>query len=351
MKTLPKPMTVAEIAALVGGTASGALDQRITGVSTLAEAGANDAAFLENAKYWAQASAACAGCLFVPPEAKDTAFSAKAKILTPEPRAAFAVLVRMIDEANKLKPLPILSQKASISGQAVLGTGVTVGDFTVIEKYASVADNTVIMPQCYIGANVKIGRDCLIYPQVVIREDCIIGDNVIIHPGAVIGADGFGFVTDRKTGKHTKIPQLGNVVIDSGCEIGANTTIDRGAVGSTFVAAGTQIDNLVQIGHNVRIGRDCVVVAGAGIAGSSNIGNNVVLAGQAGIVGHITIGDGCVVTAQSGVMSDTPPKTTVFGSPARPHREGMKLQALYGRLPELFDRLKDIEKILDTKAK
>ncbi len=348
MKILPKPMTVAEIAVLVGGTASGELDQRITGVSTLAEAGENDAAFLENSKYWAQASAAAAGCLFIPLEAKDTAFAAKARILTSEPRAAFAVLVRLIDEANKLKTLPVLSQKASINGQAVLGAGVCVGDFTVIERNAVVGADTVIMPQCYIGADVKIGRNCLIYPQVVICEDCEIGDNVIIHSGAVIGADGFGFVTDRKTGKHTKIPQLGNVVIESGCEIGANTAIDRGAVGSTFVAAGTQIDNLVQIAHNVRLGRDCVIVAQAGIAGSANVGNNVVCAGQSGVNGHITVGDGCVITGQTGVMSDTPPKTTLFGSPARPHREAFKLQALYGRLPELFDRLKDIEKKLSS---
>ena len=351
MKILPKPMTVAEIAVLVGGTASGGLNQRITGVSTLAEAGESDAAFLENSKYWAQAAAAGAGCLFLPLEAKDTAFAAKAKIFTAEPRAAFAVLVRLIDEANKLKTLPVLSHRASISGQAVLGAGVCVGDFTVIERNAVVGVDTVIMPQCYIGADVKIGRNCLIYPQVVIREDCVIGDNVIIHSGAVIGADGFGFVTDRKTGKHTKIPQLGNVVIESGCEIGANTAIDRGAVGSTFVAAGTQIDNLVQVAHNVRLGRDCVIVAQTGIAGSANVGNNVVCAGQSGVNGHITVGDGCVITGQTGVISDTPAKTTLFGSPARPHREAFKLLALYGRLPELFDRLKDIEKKIGSAAK
>lgn len=351
MKILPTPMTVAEIAALVGGTASGALDQRITGVSTLAEAGESDAAFLENPKYWAAAATATAGCLFLPLEAKDNSFSAKARILTSEPRAAFAVLVRLIDEANKLKTLPVLSQKAAISGQAVLGTGVCVGDFTVIDRNAVVGADTVIMPQCYIGADVKIGKNCLIYPQVVIREDCVIGDNVIIHSGAVIGADGFGFVTDRKTGKHTKIPQLGNVVIEDGCEIGANTTIDRGAVGSTYVSAGTQIDNLVQVAHNVRLGRDCVIVAQTGIAGSANVGNNVVCAGQSGVAGHITVGDGTIITGQSALINDSPAKSTVFGSPARPRREAFKLLALYARLPELFDRLKDIEKKLDSAAK
>jgi UDP-3-O-[3-hydroxymyristoyl] glucosamine N-acyltransferase len=350
MKALPTPMTVAEVAALVGGTASGAVEHAITGVANLAEAGETDAAFLENRKYAALAATAPAGLLFAPPDAADMPCAAKAKVVCAEPRAAFATLVRLIDEASKIKTLPTLSPKATIHGKAALGPGVTVGDFSFIDRGVAIGEGTYIHPQVYVGANAKIGRRCVIYPQVVIRDDSVIGDGVIIHPGAVIGADGFGFLTDKKTGKHTKIPQIGNVVIEAGCEIGANTTIDRGAVGSTVIKAGTQIDNLVQIGHNAKIGRDSVLVSQVGVAGSTVVGNNVILAGQAGVAGHLTIGDGSIVTAQTGVMSDVPPKSTLFGSPGRPHREAFKLQALYGRLPELLERVKELEKKLGLTA-
>jgi UDP-3-O-[3-hydroxymyristoyl] glucosamine N-acyltransferase len=350
MKTLPKPLTISQIAGLVGGEALGALDHEVTGVADLADAGPSDAVFLENLKYSALAATTSAGCLFVTADLRETPVAAKGKVVVEEPRAAFAFLVRMIEEANKVKILPTHSAKASIHGKAALGPNVSIGDFVVIERGAAVGEHTVIMPQVYIGVNAKVGRNCLIYPQVVIRDDCVVGDGVIIHPGAVIGADGFGFLTDKKTGKHTKIPQIGNVVIESGCEIGANVTIDRGAVGSTVIKAGTQIDNLVQIAHNVKIGRDCVVVSQTGIAGSTTIGNNVILAGQAGVAGHLTINDGAIITAQTGVMSDVPAKTVLFGSPGRPHREAFKLQALFSRLPDLFEKVKELEKKLGSSA-
>jgi UDP-3-O-[3-hydroxymyristoyl] glucosamine N-acyltransferase len=344
MKTLPQPLTVSQIAALVGGEALGKTDHTVTGVANLGEATPNDAAFLENPKYGALAATAPAGLLFAPPDLRETPVAAKGKVVVAEPRAAFAFLVRMIEDAGKIKILPTHSAKATIHGKAVLGPNVSVADFVFIDRGAAIGENTVIMPQVYIGANAKIGRNCLIYPQVVIRDECVIGDNVIIHPGTVIGSDGFGFLTDKKTGKHTKIPQIGNVVIEAGCEIGANVTIDRGAVGSTVVKAGTHIDNLVQLGHNVKVGRDCVLVSQTGVAGSTVVGNNVILAGQAGVAGHLTIGDGSIVTAQTGVMSDVPPKSVLFGSPGRPHREAFKLQALFTRLPELFEKVKNLEK-------
>lgn len=346
MKTLPKPLSISQIAGLVGGEAMGVLDHLITSVADLADAGPSDAVFLENRKYTSLAASAPAGLLFTTNEFRDAPVAAKGKVIVEEPRAAFAFLVRMIFDASKTKVLPTHSAKASIHGQAALGPNVTVGDFAVIERGAAVGENTIVMPQAYIGVNAKVGRNCLIYPRVVIRDECVIGDGVIIHPGAVIGSDGFGFLTDKKTGKHTKIPQIGNVVIEAGCEIGANVTIDRGAVGSTIVKSGTHIDNLVQLGHNVKIGRDCVVVSQTGIAGSTTIGNNVILAGQSGVAGHLHIGDGAIITAQTGVMSDIPAKSVQFGSPARPHREAFKLQALFNRLPELFEKVKDIEKKL-----
>ena len=352
MKTLPSPMTASEIASLAGGSAEGDSTLVIKGVNTLEDAGADEAAFLENPKYGAAAASSSAGCLLLPPAARDLPIAAKARIFVEEPRAAFAKLIAVIDSARKKAMLaPTLSTKASIHYLAKLGPKVAVGDFCVIEKGAQVGEGTTIMAQCYIGDNVTIGKNCLLHPRVVICADTVIGDNVIVHPGAVIGSDGFGFLTDKKTGKHTKIPQIGNVVVKDGVEIGANTTIDRAAVGSTVVGTGTQVDNLVQIAHNVRVGRDCVIVSQVGLAGSTRVGNNVILAGQAGIAGHLSIGDGAIVTAQTGVMSDVPAKATLFGSPGRPHREAFKLQALFGRLPELHDRLKALEEKLGLSKK
>ncbi len=351
---LPRPQTVAEIARLVGGQAVGDANTVISGVADLANAGPTDISFLENQKYAATAAASFAGCLFLPPQSKDTPCAAKAKILVDEPRGAFAVLLSIIDQSRRGFAAPVLSPKASIHPCAKLASGVSVGDFCVIEKDAVIGEGTVVMPQCYVGEGAKIGKGCRIYPQVVLRDDCSLGDRVIVHPGTVIGADGFGFTTDKNTGRHTKIPQIGNVTIGDDVEIGANVTIDRAAIGSTVIENGVQIDNLVQIAHNVRIGRGSVIVSQVGIAGSVKIGNGVVLGGQVGVAGHLSICDRTQVGAQSGVMSNVLPHTPdkpgpiLFGSPARPHREAFKLQALFGRLPELFDKVKEIEKKLRT---
>jgi UDP-3-O-[3-hydroxymyristoyl] glucosamine N-acyltransferase len=346
MNKLPKTLTAAEVAALAGGTVSGDSARPVTGIATLGDAGPGDAAFLENPKYAEAAAASKAGCLLLPASAKDLAVAAPARVIVEEPRAAFAALVRLVDDARRAGRAGGVSAKASVHPEARIGAGATIGDFAVVEKGAEIGAGSTVSALCFVGAGAKIGANCVLHPRVVVMHDCVLGDGVIVHPGAVIGGDGFGFLTDKKTGRHTKIPQIGNVVVGERCEIGSGVTIDRGALGSTVIGPGTQIDNLVQIAHNVRIGRDCVIVSQVGIAGSTTVGNNVILAGQAGVVGHVNIGDGAIVTAQSGVMSDVPPKTTLFGSPGRPHREAFKLQALYGRLPELFDKVKEIEKKL-----
>jgi UDP-3-O-[3-hydroxymyristoyl] glucosamine N-acyltransferase len=351
MKTLPQPKTVAELAALVGGEVLGDARAVIASVAEVANAGPGDAASFHNMKYLAAAQAAPAGCLLVPPAAKDAPCAAKAKIVVEDPQAAFAVLLGLVEGARRARAAAGVSPKASVHPEARLGAGVRVGDFCVIERGASIGDGTTILPQCYVGEDARLGKDCLLHPRAVVRAECELGDRVTLHPGAVIGADGFGFTTDKKTGRHTKIPQIGNVVIGDGVEIGANATVDRATLGSTVIESGVQIDNLVMIAHNVRVGRDSVVVSQVGIAGSTTVGRNVILAGQAGVAGHLTIGDGAVITAQTGVMSDVPPKTMLFGSPGRPHREAFKLQALYGRLPELLERLKGLERKLGAPGK
>ncbi|MBI5209502.1 MAG: UDP-3-O-(3-hydroxymyristoyl)glucosamine N-acyltransferase [Elusimicrobia bacterium] len=337
--------TLAEISELVQGTLEGTGSHVITGAAGLQEAGPEDISFLGNPKYAAQAQASNAGCLLLPPAAKGAPGKAKNRIYVEDPQYAFSQVLWLISE-DRPKPPPVIDTKACIHYQARLGPGVSVGPFSVVERGVLVAEGTVIGAQCYIGENVRIGRRCLLHPRVVIREDCVVGDRVIVQPGAVVGGDGYGFSTDKKTGRHRKIPQIGNVVIGDDVEIGANATIDRATVGATVIGAGTKVDNLVQLGHNVKTGTDCLIVAQTGVSGSTTLGDRVVLAGQAGLVGHIKLGDGAIVTAKTGVMRDIAKGEIHFGIPSRPHREAMKLQALFGRLPEMFESLREIKKKL-----
>jgi UDP-3-O-[3-hydroxymyristoyl] glucosamine N-acyltransferase len=344
-------ITLKELSQITSGELQGDGAWVVTGAAGLLDASPQDVSFLGNPKYAAQTGKSQAGCIFLPFSAKGTPMAAavKNRIYVEDPQWAFAQVLALIEKELQKKPLVILPDpKAQINPEARLSPNVFVGPFTVIERLAVVGEGSWISAQCYLGPQVKVGKGCKIYPQVVIRERCEIGDRVIIHSGTVIGADGFGFSTDKKTGNHRKIPQIGNVVIENDAEIGANVTIDRATVGTTRIGAGTKIDNLVQIGHNVQIGKNCLVVSQVGISGSTKIGNQVVLAGQAGIVGHVTIGDGAIITAQSGVMNDVEPKAVLFGSPARPHREGLKIQALLSKLPELYETIKTLKAGLET---
>jgi UDP-3-O-[3-hydroxymyristoyl] glucosamine N-acyltransferase len=191
---------------------------------------------------------------------------------------------------------------------------------------------------------VAIGDDTLIYPNVTVRENCRLGNRVIVQSGAVIGSDGFGFVTAG--GRHHKVPQVGNVVIEDEVEIGANTCLDRATTGSTVVGRGTKIDNLVHLAHNVVVGENCFFVAQTGIAGSTKIGNNVTFAGQSGSAGHITIGDNCVFAARTAPINDVPDNSFCAGFPARPHREWLRSEATIGRLPELVKKIRSLEQRL-----
>ncbi len=349
-KLPPVRKTVGELAALVAGEAEGDPSYLIEAASGLLEAGPRDVSFLGNPKYAQAANASKAGCLLLPPSSRGARAQASNRIYVEDPQRAFAQVLALI-EAQLPEPAPAIDPRALVHPEARLGPGVGIGPFAVIEAGARIGERTRVEAQCYVGREAEIGRGCRLYPQVVIREACRIGDRVIIHSGTVIGADGFGFTTDKRTGKHTKIPQLGEVVIEDDVEIGANTAIDRATVGSTVVESGTKIDNLVQIGHNVKVGRDCLLVAQAGVAGSCLLGNRVILAGQAGLAGHLRLDDGAIVMAQTGVMSDLEKGQVVFGSPARPHREAFKLQALYGKLPEIYEALRELkEKLRETPA-
>lgn len=237
---------------------------------------------------------------------------------------------------------------AVIGENVCIGEDVSIGAHAIIEDSAEIGARSIIYPGVFIGEGVKVGDDVIIYPNAVLYEGTILGNRVIIHAGVVLGSDGFGFATVN--GKHIKIPQVGNVVIEDDVEIGANTAIDRATTGVTKVCRGTKMDNLIQVGHNVIIGEDCLVVGQVGIAGSTHIGDRVILGGQAGIAGHLKIGDGSVVMAQTGVIGNLPENSQVFGTPDRPHKEKMRIEASLSRLPELIRIVRRLEKKLEDES-
>lgn len=328
-----------ELLEITDGEILGDGDTVITNVAGITEAKKGDITFVSNPKYEQYIGSTNASAIIIKEFQKD-----KIKIpaiISKNPYLSYAKIIIYIAKEIEKHPSGI-SKNCSISKSAKIGGKVAISDFVVVDENSKIDDGTIIYPNCYIGRNSKIGRNCLIYPNVTIRENIIIGNNVIIHAGTVIGSDGFGYVQDN--GSLKKIPQIGIVEIADDVEIGANVTIDRAATGKTFIGRGTKIDNLVQIAHNVQIGENSIIVSQAGISGSTKIGNGVTIAGQAGLVGHITVGDGAVIAAQAGVIGDVPPKETVSGYPARPHKQAMKIYALLQKLPELFEEIKKLKK-------
>lgn len=328
--------SVAELAIYLGGTVTGDSDTAITGVTNIEEAGPNEITFAVP-PHLDKAANSNAGAVVIPDSLESFP---KPAIRVSNPRLAFCKLLELFT--------PAIEVTRGVHPSAVIGEGVRLGNnvaimpYVVISDGAIIGDNTVIYPHCYIGLNVEIGKDTLLYPSVTVRENCHIGDRVIIHSSAVVGSDGFGFVT--VAGRHHKVPQVGNVVIEDDVEIGANVAIDRAATGSTIVKRGTKVDNLVHLAHNVVIGENCFLVAQTGIAGSAKVGNNVTFAGQSGSAGHLTIGDNCVFAARAAVISDVPANSFLAGFPARPHRDWIKSEAALGKLPDLMKKVRELEK-------
>ena len=289
-------ITVQELAALVGGQFAFPADgsKAVRGGAAIAEAGEGDLTFFGNAKYLAALKTCRATAALVPLDFSEEI--PPVAIRVENPSLAFAKLL------EKFAPAPV-KFAPGIHPSAVIGSGVNIGEgasiqpFVVIEDGASVGAGAVVGAHGYIGHGASVGAACLLHPRVTVGARCIVGSRVVLHSGVVIGSDGFGY--EFSGGKHVKIPQTGIVQIDDDVEIGANTTIDRARFGRTWIGEGTKIDNLVQIAHNVVIGKNCIVVSQTGISGSSRLGNYVTLAGQVGVVGHIEIGDQATVAAQS----------------------------------------------------
>ena len=332
--------TLQELADFCGGELHGDPTEKISGAAGLSEAVPGEVTFYADPRYMARLRKTRASAIFVPLDFSEE--TAAAQIRVANPSKAFEQVVL------KLAPKPIafapgIHPTAVVDPTAKLGKGVSIQPHAVIESGTAIGDNTVISAGSYVGHESVIGQSCLIYPNVTIRERTQIGARVIIHSGAVIGADGFGF--EFVDGRYRKIPQIGIVQIDDDAEIGANTTIDRARFGRTWIQEGVKIDNLVQIAHNVIVGRNSVIAAQTGISGSTRVGEKVMIAGQVGVIGHLTIDDNTIIAAQSGIAKDQPGGAW-FGSPAVPLPDAKRQIAWIHRLGKLFDRVRALEKKL-----
>ena len=335
-------MTLADLATRLGCRLDGDGAIEITRVATLDQAGAGDVTFLANPRYTEAAQQTKASAIIL---SEDAPPAPCAMLRSTHPYRAFADAVALLGRNER--PPDGVHPTAVVAPDARVGCGVSIGAFVVVGAAADIGDRVVLHPHVVIGPGTRIGEDSILHTRVSVRERSVLGSRVVVQDGAVIGSDGYGFVTDSN-GVHHKIPQQSIVVIEDDVEIGANTTIDRPAVGETRIGRGTKIDNLVQIGHGVTVGEHVLLVAQVAIAGSTTIGNHVVLAGQVGVVGHITIGDRARVTAQSGITNSIEPGALVSGYPGIDNREWLKASAIFRHLPDMRRQLKDLQARLEA---
>jgi UDP-3-O-[3-hydroxymyristoyl] glucosamine N-acyltransferase len=337
------PLSAQAIAELAGGRLLGDGAAEITGVAPLDRAGPGDLTFLALARYLDEFRGSRAGAVLVPAELADVDGGPATRIVVTDPARALGHLLRTL--VPESRPAAGVDPTARLGPGVVLGAEVSIGPFAVLGRDVRLGDRAVVGPGVVIEDGVTIGDDVYLGPRVVCGCGTRVGNRVRVKAGAVLGGSGFGFTSDRDG--HHRIPHVGGCVIEDDVDIGANTTIDRGSIGDTVVGAGTKIDNLVQLGHNVRIGRRCLLMSQVGVAGSSRLGDRVILAGQVGIAGHLTIGDGARLAAQSGLSSDVPAGADFGGYPARANREWLRSLAVLYRLTPIA---KDLERLVRERS-
>ena len=331
----PKPLTIAEIAALTGTLPVGGdrLDRSIRGIASLERAGPDEATYCESRRFTALLASTMAGACFIRERDALLVPPTAVALVADDPHRAFVVLGRhLYPSALKAAPIGeagVVSKTADVATSATLEEGVTVEPFAVIGPGAEIGRDTLVGPGSVIGAGVRIGRGCTVSAGVTITH-ALLGDRVVIHPGVRIGQDGFGFVPGGKG--HLKIAQAGRVIMQDDVEIGANTTIDRGSNRDTIIGEGTKVDNLVQIGHNVTIGRHCLIAGNVGISGSATIGDFVMIGGGAGIRDNVTIGSGARIAGAAAVVGDIPAGETWAGYPAMPLENWQRERKAFYRL-------------------
>lgn len=332
---LTQGMTAAAIAAAVQGTLVGDGAVVATRVAPLDRAGPSDVSFVASTKYAPAFASSTAGIVFITPELRELPGGCRSRIVVDNPHEAMLALMPLLYTAPRGEPG--VHPTAVVSPLARLGADVCIEPFAVVSAEVVLGDRAWIGAHCVIGRGAVVGADARLYPHVYLYDGVRLGDRVVVHSGSRIGSDGYGYVF--RDGAHRKVLQVGGCHIGNDVEIGANCTIDRGSIDDTVVGDGTKVDNLAHIGHNVRIGRVCLVMAQVGIAGSTHIEDGVMLAGQVGVAGHVTIGAGARLAGQAGVISDVPAGETWSGYPARPHKEVLRAAAVLLRLPALVKRL------------
>ncbi len=330
-------ITLAELARAVGGRLEGDGGRRVRGLAPIAEAGDHEAAFLANRRYEKQVGSTRAAAVIVAEDFAGSVPDGVALIRCRDPYFAFReAMVRC--HGFRRADFEGIDDRADIHPQATLAEGVRIAPFVSVRARAAVGAGTVLYPGAYVGEDCRLGRDCIVYPNVTLYDGTILGDRVTVHAGSSIGQDGFGYATHAGADgvvRHEKIPQPGWVVLEDDVEIGACCAIDRATMGATVIGAGTKMSNLVAIGHGTRLGKHCLVVAQAGLAGSVVAGDYCSFAGQCGVVGHIRIGDGARVAAQSGVANDIPAGQEVLGTPAIPRAAARRAMMSFSRLPAI----------------
>ncbi len=320
--------------------------ETLTGIASLDQAEVGDLSFLGNKKYRKAVPASRASVVLLPEEYDGHPEDNQVYVRVAHPSIALVQVCERIEKQMWPKPPAGIHPSAVVHPDASVDDTATIGPLCVIEAGASVGAGTVIESQTLIGKEVCVGRGCWIMSQVLVASYCRIGDRVRLHGGVVIGSDGFGY--NYLEGIHRKEPQIGIVVVEDDVEIGANSTIDRARFGETRIGSGTKIDNLVQVAHNARIGRNCILVSQSGVSGTTTLEDNVVLGGQVGTVGHITIGEGSRVGAKSGLNHSLPAKSYVRGTPAMAFMQAQRIEILTRRLPDLFKRVAKVEELLEA---
>ena len=330
-----RTLTALDIAAVVGGELVGPPDVVVSAVAPIDRAQPSDLSFLASAKYASLLMSSAPGVLLVTRELAGAPGGARSRVIVEKPHDALLGLLPRLYRAP--------SRTAGVHATVRLGRGVQLGDGVSLGAYVIVGDGarigarTTIDTHTVVGEGVEIGADCHLYPHVTVYPGSSLGSRVVVQAGARLGSEGFGYVF--RGGAHTQIPHIGRCIVHDDVDIGANTTIDRGSIDDTVIGAGTKIDNLVQIGHNVHIGRLCMIVSQTGISGSTHVGDGVVIGGQAGIGGHLNIGDRAQIGAQAGVTGSVPAGESWSGYPARPHRESLRAQAAVFKLARLMKRI------------
>lgn len=338
-------LSLEELARRIGAVVRGDGTRRVRGVAPLQEAGSDEVAFFANARYRAELRATRAAAVIVAEDEVDLVPSGAARLVAAQPYVAFAKASALFHPEER--PPAGVHRSAEIGPGAEIDPAASVGPRCIVGRGARIGPRSVLHGGAVVLDEARVGADCVLWTGAVVRERCVLGDRVVLQPNAVVGSDGFGFAFDLEgDGEgplHRKVPQAGIVRIEDDVELGACTCVDRATLGETVVGRGTKVDNLVQIGHNVRIGALSLVVAQVGISGSTEIGKGVVLAGQVGIVGHVKIGDGARIGAQAGVPNDVPEGATYTGYPAMPHREWLRTMAALPRVPDLVKQVRKLE--------